>query len=130
GITADVLLDYELSFYATQSAAVVGLNDEFIAGARLDNTLSCHDGLEDMLNAEGDENCILVCTDHEEVDSCSHCSADGTFIAKVLRRLLQQVDAFSQAIQRSLLVSADSAHGVHLNDADRDDANHGPSLSG
>ena len=40
GITADVVLDYELSFYDTQSAAVVGLNDEFIAGARLDNLLS------------------------------------------------------------------------------------------
>ncbi|WP_132607784.1 M18 family aminopeptidase [Pseudomonas aeruginosa] len=67
GITADVVLDYELSFYDTQSAAVVGLNDEFIAGARLDNLLSCHAGLEALLNAEGDENCILVCTDHEEV---------------------------------------------------------------
>ncbi len=113
GITADVVLDYELSFYDTQSAAVVGLNDEFIAGARLDNLLSCHAGLEALLNAEGDENCILVCTDHEEVGSCSHCGADGPFLEQVLRRLLPEGDAFSRAIQRSLLVSADNAHGVH-----------------
>ena len=97
GITADVVLDYELSFYDTQSAAVVGLNDEFIAGARLDNLLSCHAGLEALLNAEGDENCILVCTDHEEVGSCSHCGADGPFLEQVLppaagRRRLQPGD--------------------------------------
>lgn len=130
GITADVVLDYELSFYDTQSAAVVGLNDEFIAGARLDNLLSCHAGLEALLNAEGDENCILVCTDHEEVGSCSHCGADGPFLEQVLRRLLPEGDAFSRAIQRSLLVSADNAHGVHPNYADKHDANHGPALNG
>lgn len=37
GLNADVVLDYELSFYDTQSAAVIGLNGDFIAGARLDN---------------------------------------------------------------------------------------------
>lgn len=125
-----MVLDYELSFYDTQSAAVVGLNDEFIAGARLDNLLSCHAGLEALLNAEGDENCILVCTDHEEVGSCSHCGADGPFLEQVLRRLLPEGDAFSRAIQRSLLVSADNAHGVHPNYADKHDANHGPALNG
>ena len=130
GLVADVVLDFELSFYDTQRAAVIGLNDEFIAGARLDNLLSCHAGLEALLNAEGDENCILVCTDHEEVGSCSHCGADGPFLEQVLRRLLPEGDAFSRAIQRSLLVSADNAHGVHPNYADKHDANHGPALNG
>ncbi|MFP8913985.1 M18 family aminopeptidase, partial [Pseudomonas aeruginosa] len=71
-----------------------------------------------------------VCTDHEEVGSCSHCGADGPFFEQVLRRLLPEGDAFSRAIQRSLLVSADNAHGVHPNYADRHDANHGPALNG
>lgn len=34
GLNADVVLDYELSFYDTQSAAVIGLHGDFIAGAR------------------------------------------------------------------------------------------------
>ncbi len=46
GLSADVVLDYELSFYDTQSAAVIGLNGDFIAGARLDNLLSCYAGLQ------------------------------------------------------------------------------------
>jgi len=41
GLVADVVLDFELSFYDTQSAAVIGLHSDFIAGARLDNLLSC-----------------------------------------------------------------------------------------
>ena len=129
GISADAVLDYELSFYDTQSAAVIGLNQDFIAGARLDNLLSCFAGLQALIEADGDESCVLVCTDHEEVGSCSACGADGPFLEQVLRRVLPEGDAFVRIIQKSLLVSADNAHGVHPNYADKHDANHGPKLN-
>ncbi|WP_263138621.1 M18 family aminopeptidase [Pseudomonas sp. RIT-PI-AD] len=129
GISADAVLDYELSFYDTQKAALVGLEGDFIAGARLDNLLSCYAGLQALLNADGEESCVLVCTDHEEVGSCSACGADGPFLEQVLRRLLPEGDAFARVVQRSLLVSADNAHGVHPNYADKHDANHGPKLN-
>ncbi|MGA6105199.1 M18 family aminopeptidase [Pseudomonas solani] len=129
GVSADAVLDYELSFYDTQSAAVIGLGGDFIAGARLDNLLSCYAGLQALLAAEGDESCVLVCTDHEEVGSCSACGADGPFLEQVLRRLMPEGDAFARTIQRSLLVSADNAHGVHPNYADKHDGNHGPKLN-
>ena len=129
GVSADAVLDYELSFYDTQSAAVIGLNQEFIAGARLDNLLSCYAGLQALLAAEGDESCVLVCTDHEEIGSCSACGADGPFLEQVLRRVLPEGGDFVRCIQKSLLVSADNAHGVHPNYADKHDANHGPKLN-
>lgn len=129
GIAADAVLDYELSFYDTQGAAVIGLNQDFIAGARLDNLLSCYAGLQALLAAGGDESCVLVCTDHEEIGSCSACGADGPFLEQVLRRVLPEGDAFVRVIQKSLLVSADNAHGVHPNYADKHDANHGPKLN-
>ncbi|CAD5107760.1 M18 family aminopeptidase [Zestomonas carbonaria] len=130
GFNADAVLDYELSFYDTQDAALVGLTGDFIAGARLDNLLSCYAGLQALLAAEGDESCVLVCTDHEEVGSCSACGADGPFLEQVLRRLLPEGEAgFTRIIQKSLLVSADNAHGVHPNYADKHDGNHGPKLN-
>ncbi|WP_040262107.1 M18 family aminopeptidase [Pseudomonas massiliensis] len=129
GVTADVVLDYELSFYDTQPAAVIGLNQDFIAGARLDNLLSCFAGLQALLRAETDETCVLVCTDHEEVGSSSTCGADGPLLEQTLQRLLPEGDDFVRAIQRSLLVSADNAHGVHPNYADKHDGNHGPKLN-
>lgn len=130
GLSIDALLDYELSFYDTQAAALIGLDGDFIAGARLDNLLSCYAGLQALLRAEGEESCVLVCTDHEEIGSCSACGADGPFLEQVLRRLLPDGDeAFTRSIQKSLLVSADNAHGVHPNYADRHDGNHGPKLN-
>ncbi|WXL27802.1 M18 family aminopeptidase [Ectopseudomonas mendocina] len=126
---ADAVLDYELSFYDTQSAAVIGLNGDFIAGARLDNLLSCYAGLRALLSAGDDETCLLVCTDHEEVGSCSACGADGPMLEQVLRRLIPDGEDYVRCIQRSLLVSADNAHGIHPNYADKHDQNHGPKLN-
>ncbi|SDS58525.1 M18 family aminopeptidase [Pseudomonas oryzae] len=130
GIHAERVLDFELSFYDTQAAAVIGLEQDFIAGARLDNLLSCYAGLEALLTSGEDENCVLVCTDHEEIGSCSACGADGPFLEQTLRRLLGDGEDFVRAIQQSLLVSADNAHAVHPNYADKHDGNHGPRLNG
>ena len=129
GLLADVVLDFELSFYDTQRAAVVGLHEDFIAGARLDNLLSCFAGLQALLQAGAEESCVLVCTDHEEVGSASMCGADGPFLEQVLRRLLPDEETFQRCINRSLLISADNAHGVHPNYSDKHDGNHGPKLN-
>ncbi|KUM34143.1 M18 family aminopeptidase [Pseudomonas sp. EpS/L25] len=129
GIGTAEVLDFELSFYDVQPAALVGLDDDFIAAARLDNLLSCHAGLEALLASEGDENAVLVCTDHEEVGSTSCCGADGPFLEQVLQRLLPAGDAYTRTLQRSLLISADNAHGVHPNYAEKHDGNHGPRLN-
>ncbi|MBD8493734.1 M18 family aminopeptidase [Pseudomonas syringae] len=128
-LIADVVLDYELSFYDTQSAAVVGLNGDFIAGARLDNLLSCYAGLQALLNATGEETCLLICTDHEEIGSSSACGANGPMLEQTLQRLLPEHETYVRSIQRSLLISADNAHGVHPNYADKHDSNHGPKLN-
>ncbi|WP_421683864.1 M18 family aminopeptidase [Stutzerimonas urumqiensis] len=128
-LVADAVLDYELSFYDTQQAAVIGLNQDFIAGARLDNLLSCYAGLEALLATDPAQTCVLVCNDHEEVGSTSMCGADGPFLEQVLRRLLPEGDDFVRIINRSLLISADNAHAVHPNYADKHDGNHGPKLN-
>ncbi|TLX60477.1 M18 family aminopeptidase [Stutzerimonas nosocomialis] len=129
GLLADAVLDYELSFYDTQPAAVIGLNGDFVAGARLDNLLSCFAGLQALLKAGEDETCVLVCTDHEEIGSTSMCGADGPFLEQVLRRVLPEGDGFVRVINRSLLISADNAHAVHPNYPDKHDGNHGPKLN-
>ena len=123
------VLDYELSFYDTQPPAILGLDNDFLASARLDNLLSCHAGLTALLNSDADQACLLVCTDHEEVGSSSACGADGPFLEDVLKRLLPDEIERIRAIQRSVLVSADNAHAIHPNYADRHDGNHGPQLN-
>ncbi|MEQ8230902.1 MAG: M18 family aminopeptidase, partial [Gammaproteobacteria bacterium] len=49
GGRGEQVLDFELFLYDTQRAALVGLEEEFIASARLDNLLSCHTGLAALI---------------------------------------------------------------------------------
>lgn len=126
----DKVLDYELSFYDSQPAAVVGLAGDFIASARLDNLLSCCIGVEALIAAAGREPCLLVLNDHEEVGSSSAEGACGPLLLSVLRRVLgADEEVLVQALQRSLLISADNAHGVHPNYSERHDEQHGPLLN-
>jgi len=129
GISDVDVLDYELCFYDSQPAAVIGLNQDFIAGARLDNLLSCYAGLQALLNSDDQHTQVLVCTDHEEVGSNSSCGADGPFLEQVLRRIFISEEDFVRCVQNSLLISADNAHGIHPNYADKHDGNHGPLLN-
>lgn len=121
------ILGYELGFYDAQKAGVVGLRDEFIASARLDNLLSCYIGLQALLNTSGDEAALLVCNDHEEVGSVSSEGAQGPFLSAVLDRWCGAGKA--RAIAHSMMISADNAHGVHPNYMDKHDENHGPILN-
>ena len=66
GLKARKVLGYELSFYDAQGASYVGLREEFLASARLDNLLSCYIGLKALLDTSGDQAALLVCNDHEE----------------------------------------------------------------
>lgn len=125
---ADVL-DYEISLYDTQAPAIVGMQNDFIASARLDNLLSCYVGLRALLEADNQVSSILVCTDHEEVGSASSCGAKGPMLQQFLERLLPNVDERVRVIDRSLMISADAAHGIHPNFSDRHDENHGPLLN-
>ncbi len=126
----ETVLDYELCFYDTQGAASVGLNEEFLASARLDNLLSCYIGLQALIDTdETDAGTVLVCNDHEEVGSMSACGAQGPMLSQWLERLLPDVDQRNRSLARSMLISADNAHGVHPNFSDRHDDNHGPLLN-
>ena len=125
----DLVLDYELSFYDTQPPAIIGLEGDFFSAARLDNLLSCFCGMQALLNSDGQQACVLVCTDHEEIGSSSACGADGPFLEHVLQRLIPDSDRRLRSIQHSVLVSADNAHAVHPNYADKHDANQGPQLN-
>lgn len=124
------ILDYELSFYDTQPPALIGLRQEFIASARLDNLLSCFTGLQAMLHSDGAVSSLLICNDHEEVGSVSTSGAHGPLLASVLNRLAGSHADHAALVERSMIISADNAHAIHPNFADRHDENHGPRLNG
>ncbi len=129
GCGVEKVLDFELCFYDTQVAAVVGLKGDFIASARLDNLLSCYVGLQALLSWDGKQSVLLVCNDHEEVGSLSAAGAQGPMLSSVLKRLAGGRDNYAALTECSMMISADNAHGIHPNYADRHDENHGPLLN-
>ncbi|MEA2079064.1 MAG: M18 family aminopeptidase, partial [Pseudomonadota bacterium] len=128
-LSIEAVLDFELSLYDCQPPALIGMNQEFIASARLDNLLSCFIGLKALLDSADSQPKLLICNDHEEVGSASACGADGPFLKSVLERICPEPESMARCINRSWLISADNAHGIHPNYADKHDANHGPLLN-
>ncbi|HCH31394.1 MAG TPA: M18 family aminopeptidase [Oceanospirillaceae bacterium] len=123
------VVDYELSFYDAQAPALVGIKQEFLAAARLDNLLSCYMGLSAMLAADTAQGMLLVCNDHEEVGSQSAEGAQGSFLMSVLQRIYPAAEQLHQVLDASTFISADNAHGVHPNFVNKHDEQHGPKLN-
>lgn len=137
---ADAILAFDLRFYDVNPPRRIGLADGEFAGpsvdtapqdlfnssARIDNLLSCYAGVWALTNAGEDNCCVLVCNDHEEVGSMSESGAQGNFLQQVLERV-GGLDP--KAIRRSVLISADGAHGLHPNYPEKHDDQHAPVLN-
>ena len=120
----------------TQPSAVGGAGDSYVFAPRLDNLGSCHAATSALVDAQrADATQVLIANDHEEVGSGSAEGARGPFLEDVLRRIVAAIDgpdpqSFPRAASRSVLVSADMAHAVHPNYADRHEPGHAPVLGG
>ena len=130
---AQEILAHELFLYDTQAATLVGLKQEFISSARLDNLLSCFLACKALVNCKNTHASLLVCNDHEEVGSVSSSGAQGPFLKSVLERLGyccgDETDLLSRIVAKSSLISIDNAHGVHPNYLERHDDKHRPVLN-
>ncbi len=119
----------ELSFYDRQKAAFVGLHDDFIASARLDNLLSCYVGMLSICSIEADKPMLFIASDHEEVGSESVSGAGGSFLENTLRRMYCDYEEYMQMIRSSILISADNAHAIHPNYPSKHDKEHAPKIN-
>ena len=132
--TAEKVLAYDLRLYDVQPPALTGMHEEFIAGARLDNLLSCYVGLQSLLLSNDKHASLLICTDHEEVGSISANGAKGPFLESVLERIAETLATASaeskrHILENSIMFSVDNAHGIHPNFPGKHDDKHGPLLN-
>ncbi|MGZ5207672.1 MAG: M18 family aminopeptidase [Sulfuricurvum sp.] len=125
GESSGTLLAHELSFYDVQKGSFVGIREEFITSARLDNLLSCYVGMSALM--ESAYPMMIACMDHEEVGSDSHVGAGGTFLEETLRRIAG--NDFTTLMRHSLMVSCDNAHALHPNFINKHDEEHAPLLN-
>ncbi|MDX2378353.1 MAG: M18 family aminopeptidase [Acidimicrobiia bacterium] len=125
---------WELCLYDVQGASVLGHNGSLLASGRLDNLLSCWAATRALADADPvDHIAVIVLNDHEEVGSSSTTGASGPFLESVLARLVSarggSDDDRYMAYAGSACISADNAHAVHPNYAERHEPAHAPAVN-
>lgn len=120
GVEEGEIAHHDLYVFDTQHPAVIGVEEEFFASARLDNLSSTHAGLTALESLEvGTDVALLVAFDHEEVGSATTTGAGGPILQDVLERIAAgyglNLDATRAMFARSSCISADSGHLVHPN---------------
>lgn len=138
GVQEDRILDHDLSLYDVSKGTLGGVEEEFVQVARLDNLGSCHAAIEALIDAAetaSHATRLIALHDHEEVGSRSMQGAAGPFLENVLSRVVaatgdESAQAFARAMAQSFHISADMAHSVHPNYADKHEPQHMPILGG
>ncbi len=122
------ILGFDLFCYDIQQPALTGLNDDFISAPRLDNLLSCFIGIKSILR-DTSGNCLLLCSNHEEIGSSSVAGAQGNFLSSVLTRLVPDSTEHARMCSKSFFISMDNAHALHPNFTEKHDPLHLPLLN-
>ena len=122
---------WELCLYDVQGASVIGADHSLLASGRLDNQVSCWAAVTALAGAAPSGHiAVAVLNDHEEVGSSSNTGAGGPFLESVLARIVAARGGTAEDLARSLVssacVSADNAHAVHPNYAERHEPGHRP----
>lgn len=126
GVSKDAILDTDLFLTNRVKGTVWGANNEFIAVGRMDDLQCVFAGAESIIEAKNKNNIALHCVfDNEEVGSGTKQGAASTFLKDVLTRVNKALggdeESYLQAVARSFMVSADNAHSVHPNYAEKAD---------
>lgn len=140
---AEEIMGLELNVCDTQSSCLGGGNNEFVFSGRLDNLASSFCALRSLIDScketgdlENEQAIRMVALfDNEEVGSDSVQGAGAPTMFQAMRRIVDCLackymgeGALERTIRSSFLVSADMAHGVHPNFADKHEEHHRPEL--
>ncbi len=125
------ILDFELYLYDNQKGETIGVNDEFISSARLDDVWMVYSGLQALVNSsEVNATKVMICVDNEEVGSGTSTGASSVFVQNTLERIFLGLgfnrEGFLQGLANSFAVSADLAHSLHPNYVDKHDPTNKP----
>ncbi len=134
GVNADDILDFDLYLYEFNKGNIIGLNNEFVSSSRLDDLEMLHAAFSAFLSSNTTHGTnVLVCFDNEELGSQTKQGADSEFLANVLERIIicfggDREDYF-RALNKSFMISADSAHAVHPSKGEKSDPTNRPIIN-
>jgi len=144
-VSTDEIVDFELSLFDVQQAALGGVYSEFIHSARLDNLASCFLAVEGIVEhvqsglIDDDEDIsIITLYDHEEVGSTSQNGAGSPVMGEAVKRISAALsgendtldaDFHASSLRKSFVLSVDQAHAIHPNYASKHEKAHSPKMN-
>lgn len=141
GCATDDIVDFELNVIDTQPGVIGGGDDEFIFCGRLDNLCMSYCSLQALIDTCGSADALadetgvraIALFDNEEVGSDSAQGAGSPVMRDCITRVTQLLaagaeGAVQRAMRNSFLISADMAHALHPNYADKHDPDLAPRL--
>ena len=133
-VQVEDILDTDLFLYDRMKGTTLGLHGEFIASGRLDDLQCAFASLKGFLAAELKQSIAVHCVyDNEEVGSGTKQGAASTFLKDTLQRISRAMgrseEQYLMSIASSFMVSADNAHAVHPNHAEKADPTNRPYMN-
>jgi len=133
-IDAESIIDFDINLFEVEKGCIMGLNEEFISSPKLDDLAMAHAGLKALLSAKSTKKTkLLVIFDNEEVGSVTKQGAGSPVLRHLLQRIVfklgKDTEALHRAIYNSFMISADMAHAVHPNIAEKHDPTNRPYIN-
>lgn len=133
-VDAADIIDFDLVLYEYNKGCIIGVNNEFVSSSRLDDLEMVHAGLTALTSSNVSEMTnVLVCFDNEEIGSSTKQGADSQFLSDILERIVLSFggdrEDFFRALNKSFIISSDSAHAVHPNKGEKADPTNRPHIN-
>lgn len=134
-VSKEEIIDFDLFPYEFEKGSLIGLKEEFISSARLDDLSMVHAGLKALTAVKSSKGTnVLACFDNEEVGSSTKQGADSELLASILERIVIALkgdrEDYLRSLAKSFIISADLAHAVHPNYGEKHDPQLRPVING
>ncbi len=135
GVEEKDICGSDIFLYNRVLGTIWGADNEFISSGRLDDLQCVYAGVKAMLESSSETAVNMCCIfDNEEVGSSTRQGADSDFLENTLKRINEVLgrtqEEYMMALTESFMLSADNAHGVHPNYADKADPTNRPYING
>lgn len=134
GAEPDQIKGADLFLYNRMDGSIWGADEDFVSAPRLDDLQCAFASMKAFAESQSERSVSVLCVmDNEEVGSQTKQGAGSTFLYDTLRRINYAMgrteEEYWMSIASSFMVSADNAHGVHPNYADKTDPTSRPYLN-
>ncbi|MDE5978033.1 MAG: M18 family aminopeptidase [Turicibacter sp.] len=127
------IMGIELSLYEYEKGCLVGVNEELISCGGLDDMWMVYSGVKALVDSkETKATKMMICMDNEEIGSLTAQGANSNFIPMMIERVTLALgknrEEMHRTLANSVMISADLAHAVHPNVAEKHDPTNRPVL--